>query len=96
MSIVYIHGNNVRDGIRNHVLAHYTYNQFTPRLCKYLREFRRYSLDEYRTITIVLPHLQTLEFQTSNTAGTELKLTITSWALGTPPTFQKKRWWKFF
>ncbi len=97
MSAVYIPGPNVRDGIRFHIMAFYTYNQFTIRLYKYLREFRRYSLDDYSTITIVLPHLQTLEFQTSSRSGAELKLTITGWGTTRVPSeFQKQRWWKFF
>jgi hypothetical protein len=90
------HSSNIRDSIRHYVLSEFTYHDFTPRLCKYLREFKRYSMDVYCTIHIVLPNLATLEFETPNRTGAELTLTIPQWPGVVPPEFQKYRWWKLF
>lgn len=87
---------NVRDAVRHYVMSEFTYHDFTPRLCKYLREFKRYSLDGYSTINIVLPNLRTLEFETPNRAGSELTLVVPRWGCEAPPEFKKKRWWKLF
>lgn len=87
---------NIRDAIRHYVSAEYVHNYSTPRLCKYLREFKRYSLDDYSTINITMPNLRTLEFQTAKRNGAELTLVIPEWPGVVPPEFKKKRWWKLF
>jgi len=87
---------NVRDAMRCYILTAYTHHDFTPHLCKYLREFQKYSLDGYSEITILLPNLKTLIFNTTNRSGARLTLEIRTWSNGPPSEFQKKRWWQIF
>ena len=96
MTAIIKHTKNIRDAIRHYVMSEFTYDYYTPHLCKYLREFKRYSLDDYSTINIVLPNLKTLEFKTPNRPGCELTLAIPRWGCEVPPEFKKKRWWKLF
>ena len=90
------HDRNIRDAIRHYVLSEFTYHDFTPRLCKYLREFKRYSLDMYCTVYIVMPNLMTLEFETPNRTGAEITLAIPRWNCEVPADLKKRRWWKLF
>ena len=81
---------NVREAIRRFAALEHPDDHFG----KFLREFGRYSLDGYATITFILPERQTYEFHSSGIGLVKVVIIhVDAWPCAPPAWFQKVRWW---
>ena len=81
---------NVREAIRRFAALEHPDDHFG----KFLREFKRYSLDGYAMITFILPGKQTYDFHSSEIGLSKVVIIkVDAWPCAPPPRFQKARWW---
>jgi len=82
---------NVREAIRRYAALEHPDDRFG----KFLREFRRYSLDGYASITFILPGKHVYDFHASEIGLVKVAIIkVDAWPCAPPPEFQKVRWWK--
>ena len=84
---------NVREAIRRFAALEHPDDHFG----KFLREFKRYSLDGYAMITFILPGKQSYDFHSSEIGLSKVVIIkVDAWPSAPPPRFQKVRWWSVF
>jgi hypothetical protein len=84
---------NVREAIRRFAALEHPDDHFG----KFLREFKRYSLDGYAMITFILPGKQSYDFHSSEIGLSKVVIIkVDAWPSSPPPRFQKVRWWAPF
>jgi hypothetical protein len=84
---------NVRDAIRRFAALEHPDDHFS----KFLREFKRYSLDGYASITFILPRKQVYDFHSSEIGLSKVAIIkVDAWPSAPPARFQKTRWWSVF
>ena len=82
---------NVREAIRRFAALEHPDDHFG----KFLREFKRYSLDGYAMITFILPGKQSYDFHSSEIGLSKVVIIkVDAWPSAPPLRFQKVRWWK--
>jgi hypothetical protein len=82
---------NVREAIRRFAALEHPDDHFG----KFLREFKRYSLDGYAMITFILPGKQSYDFHSSEIGLSKVVIIkVDAWPCAPPDKFQKVRWWK--
>ena len=81
---------NVREEIRRFAALEHPDDHFG----KFLREFKRYSLDGYAHITFILPGKQVYDFHSSEIGVSKVVIIkVDEWPCAPPERFQKIRWW---
>ena len=81
---------NVRDAIRRFAALEHPDDHFG----KFLREFKRYSLDGYASITFILPGKHVYDFHSSEIGLVKVAIIkVDAWPCAPPARFQKVRWW---
>jgi hypothetical protein len=81
---------NVREAIRRFAALEHPDDHFG----KFLREFKRYSLDGYAHITFILPGKQVYDFHSSEIGVSKVVIIkVDEWPCAPPDKFQKTRWW---
>lgn len=81
---------NVREAIRRFAALEHPDDHFG----KFLREFKRYSLDGYANITFILPGKQVYDFHSSEIGVSKVVIIkVDEWPCAPPEKFQKIRWW---
>jgi hypothetical protein len=79
---------NVRDVLRRHATLEHPDDRFE----KFLREFKRYSLDMHARITFILPHKHVYEFHCTEVGLVKVAvIRVPAWPCSPPPGFRKFR-----
>ena len=86
----HIPSKNVREAIRRFASLEHPDDRFG----KFLREFKRYSLDGYANLTFILPGKHTYDFHASEIGLVKVAvIKVEAWPCAPPLQFQKVRWW---